>query len=215
MVGYAGVHMGVGFYNSVSYPYPQPYPHPYYPYPYPYGPHYAVAMDFPPYMGYVHHHDVYFVDAHVVHHHKYFAGSKSFIWVDASPESTIPHHAIIGGKEPNSQQALYICRAEYLDGVHPGRLDNGKCTFTYHGNEIRANRYQLLVSKNPMRWLSASFGEIPRHSIAAGRDHGKPLYICQATYQGGKLPGKVIGEDCHIGYQGRVIALPHYKVLTA
>lgn len=175
--------------------------------------YYAVPMHIPVYVAYMaNHHDVYPVYAHNNPHRSV---NRQHLWVNASTGSPIPDHAVVGGKEPISKQTLYVCRAPYLGGTHPGKLQNGKCTFTYHGNEIRTDRYQLLVSKRPMRWSPASFGKIPAHSILAGRDNGKPLYICQAKYQDGQLPGKVIGEDCHIGYEGRVIAVPHYQVLVA
>lgn len=187
---------GSGYYSSITRPQ---------------GQHYSVGMNIPTYMGYMaNQSDNYYLYARA-HQHAY----PQHLWVNAFTGSPLPNHTIIGGEQPGTKRILYICRANYLGGVHPGKLHSGKCTFTYHGNEIRTNRYQLLVSNHPMHWSPASFGRIPPNSILAGNDSGNPLYICQANYQDGRLPGKVIGEDCHIGYEGRVIAVPHYQVLVS
>lgn len=185
-----------GYYSSIDRPQSQ---------------HFSVAMNIPAYMGYrANQNDQYIVYARARKH-----AYRQLLWVNAATGSPVPSHTLIGGEQPGTKQVLYICRANYLGGMHPGKLQKGKCTFTYHGNEIRTNHYQLLVSNKPARWSPASFGKIPPHSILGGNDSGKPLYICQANYQDGRLPGKVIGEDCHIGYEGRVIAIPHYQVLVS
>lgn len=180
----------------------------------PNGQNFYVALNMPPYMGYVDTHPTYFVAANQRHYHHHY-GKRYPLWVDAFTGSMLPHHAVIGGEQPGSNHTLFICRADYLGGVHPGKLHNGKCTFTYHGNEIRTNQYQVLVSRHPLHWLSASFGMIPSNSIVGGHEEGNPFYVCQADYLGGKVPGKMIGNQCHIGYEGREITTPYYQLLVA
>lgn len=193
----------------------------------PSGPSVSFGMSFPAHVGYVSYNEgPYFVPMqsyrfYHVHHYYHYPViypnryPKQQLWVNTATGTKLPHHTIVGGEQPGDKSPLYICRAEYLGGTHPGKLEQGKCNFTYHGNEIRTDRYQVLVSESPLRWKAASFGNVPPHSIVGGRDHGNPLYICQANYQNGRIPGKLIGETCHIGYQGQVIAMSKYHVLVA
>lgn len=202
------VHHGApGYYSSLSRPESGYYSHPELH-------HYVIAMNAPAYMGYVTHHTTYYTHTHARPYYTTHS-SPTHVWVSTKTGTPLPDHAIVGGQEPKTKQALYVCRADYLGGTHPGKLEHGKCTFTYHGNEIRTDHYQLLISEHPLRWLPASYGAIPPHAIKAGKDKGAPLYICQANYHDGLIPGKVVGEYCHIGYEGRVINVPYYQVLVS
>lgn len=133
-------------------------------------------------------------------------------WIDAFPGSPLGPEVVMGGGE--SGRIYYICHAPYQGGVHPGKIVKGRCNFSWGGREIATNQYQVLVSHNPLSFRAAGLGYVPPNAIPGGYENGKPLYICQAEYNGGMHPGKIIGENCNIAWGGREILLPHYNVLV-
>lgn len=139
---------------------------------------------------------------------------RGIAWVEMRPGYPLPPTAVIGGYEPNQQLSLYVCRGNYNGAMHPGKLIGGKCNIGWGGNEIRLGRYQVLVSRRPLNWIPANGGFIPANAIQAGVENGKPLYVCQATFNGGLHPGKLIGQTCNIGWGGKEILMPTYNVLV-
>ncbi len=139
------------------------------------------------------------------------APSKTWRWVDVAANQPIPPRAVVGGYERGAP--LFICHAEYLNGMHPGKIVGGNCNISYNGSEMPMTRYQVLVSQTPPHWLNSN-GNIPPIAIRGGHENGQPLIICQADYAGGVHPGKLIGNNCDIGYGGREISLPNYRLLV-
>ena len=67
-------------------------------------------------------------------------------WVKAS-NGYIPDNAVvIGGREANGQ-ILFICRANYRGGVHPGKIrtEFGGCNIPWGGKEIVVRDYEVLT----------------------------------------------------------------------
>lgn len=50
---------------------------------------------------------------------------------------------VLGGQE--NGKGLFICRAAYQNGLHPGKIVNGKCNFGWGGSEIIMSNFQVLV----------------------------------------------------------------------
>lgn len=67
-------------------------------------------------------------------------------WVQFSSQSPIPNGAYNGGHEANGSP-LYMCRAAFNGGVHPGKLgpSTGGCNITYGGVEHTIYEFELLV----------------------------------------------------------------------
>ena len=65
-------------------------------------------------------------------------------WVKAR-NGEIPANAVIGGEE--NGQPLYIARAMYKGGIHPGKIGKGwkGCNISYGGLEIESKEYEILV----------------------------------------------------------------------
>ena len=62
-------------------------------------------------------------------------------------------------------------------------------------------------------WVSPVNGAIPAGAVVAGQEpNGAPLFACHASYQGGVQPGKVVANNCNIGYGGAEIRVPTYQV---
>ncbi len=63
-------------------------------------------------------------------------------WV-AAANGSIPGGALVGGQEPGRQ--LYICRAQYAGGVHPGKVVGRNCNIGYGGSEVLLSTYEVMV----------------------------------------------------------------------
>lgn len=140
--------------------------------------------------------------------------SNHMEWVRMHTGDRLPHHAVASGTQPNPPATLFVCRANYRGGVHPGKLFDGRCNISWGGSEVTLSQYEVLVSRKSLSWVSASFGAIPPRAIQGGYQHDGPLYICQASYNGGIHSGKVVGQNCNFGWGGKEISVPYYKVLV-
>jgi len=61
----------------------------------------------------------------------------------------LPTNAVKGGVDQNGKVPLYICRAHHINGVHPGKLLNGKCNIGWGGSEVVLHRFEVLVLAEP------------------------------------------------------------------
>lgn len=78
----------------------------------------------------------------------------------------------------------------------------------------KLDRASLLPS---IQWFSATNGSVPKAAIRGGQErNGTPLYVCVAPHQGGLHPGKVTPnlQGCMIGYSGKEVKVPRYRVAT-
>lgn len=144
------------------------------------------------------------------HHHH-----DDLEWVTIDRGDRLPRNIVTGGYQSNPPATLYVCRAPYRGGAHPGKLYNGACNFGWGGSEIvEPSRYEVLTSRRTLRWVPASYGAVPPRAIEGGYQHDARLYICQARYRGGMHPGKLYKESCLIGWGGEEVGIPEYYVLT-
>ena len=149
------------------------------------------------------------------HHTVFLSDQIGPHWVDELNGYPLPAQAVLGGGENKPPRMLYVCRASYQGGLHPGKIVDGNCNIGWGGAEIRLPRYQVLVSNtHRYRWAPAD-GSFPPNTVDGGFDNGQRLYICQANWEGGLHPGKVYGANCNIGYGGKEISLPNYNILLA
>ena len=140
-------------------------------------------------------------------------------WVPSSG-GQIPPGAVKGGKEPPpGEEDLYVCRAQFKNGIHPGkvRLAFGGCNISWGGKEYTIHDYQVLTGS--FRWLSAKGGEIPAGALKAGKEDPpgrEDLYVCRARFKNGVHPGKVRREfgGCNIGWGGTEQVISDYEVLV-
>jgi hypothetical protein len=135
---------------------------------------------------------------------------------------SVPLDAIIGGTEPDGTR-LYICRAFFNGGLHPGRVRPGLagCDIGWGGVEHLVPFYQVLVP----RWRSAINGNVPTGAYSYGFEAPDPgnnfigpaLYPCRAFLNGGLHPGKVRPgfTGCYVGWGGKEISVNPYEVLIA
>ncbi len=128
-------------------------------------------------------------------------------------DGAVPSGTVYGGKQTN--QYLAICRAWHQNGLHPGKVVGRNCNIAWGGREITVPSYEVLVGNaQDLRFTAASNGAVPANPVPGGQEPGRRLYICVAEYNGGTHPGKVVGQGCEIGWGGRGVSLPRYRVLT-
>jgi hypothetical protein len=159
--------------------------------------------------------DAAYTTVEVVPGHRHRYHRTPLQWVDMVRGQPLPPGAVLGGNQPVPPYNLYVCRGEYQDGVHPGKIvAAGFCNISYDGDEVSLPTYQVLVSNVRLGWVPASYGHIPMNAVAGGYEADSTLYICKARYHGGDQTGKVVGQNCNISWNGREITIPHYQVLV-
>jgi len=67
---------------------------------------------------------------------------------EKAQDGAIPEGAIAAGHESN-ETVLFVARAEYEGGVHPGKVrpEFGGANIPYGGQEIKVNPYEVLVTR--------------------------------------------------------------------
>jgi DM9 repeat len=148
------------------------------------------------------------------HHHHHHQQYPYYQWVDMSQGYPLPMNAVQGGFQPHPRSSLFVCRASYMNGMHPGKVFKGLCNISWGGREIPIRDYQVLVSNGPLSWQPGQYGSLPANAIQGGDYDGGPLYICQTVYGGGTHPGKLVNGTCNIGWGGREVASSYYNVLV-
>ncbi len=138
-------------------------------------------------------------------------------WVKASGGS-IPDGAVAQGHE-NNGESLWVCRANYNGGVHPGKVRAafGGANIPYGGREVKVLEYEVLMDAGV--WVADSGGKIPPGAAPWGHEaNGEALFVARAAHlNGGDLhPGKIRGEfgAANIPYGGKEIKMIIYEVLV-
>ncbi len=125
----------------------------------------------------------------------------------------IPHRAFVGGQERD--MILYVCQGYYRDGVQPGKVVAGNCNIPWNGREIVLNNFKVLVGEG-LYWRPGRYGRIPHNAVVGGMIHGRPLYVCHASYgRRGVHPGKLWENTCYISYGGQEIPMNDYEILVS
>lgn len=140
-----------------------------------------------------------------------FQGSSSrraYDWVPSEEGQPVPRDAVRGGRE--RQDTLYVCRAAYQGGLHPGKLLAGKCLIGYGGKEVGLSRYEVLVGAREGMW--APPGRNFEGALEGGREDGRVLLLCRADYSGALHPGKVVSGVCNFGYGGKEVSAREFEV---
>ena len=139
---------------------------------------------------------------------------------------------VLAGSEPtaNGSRDLFICRAGRGSTTHPGKIVAGNCNYTFAGKEYEARSFELLsLPPDSYTWQNrADFegknyntkvrdGQSP--AVIAGQEsrddrYGGQLLVCRAKYRDGWHPGKVVINDCMIGYGGKEVQIGDYQVLV-
>ncbi len=139
-------------------------------------------------------------------------------WIPIAVGQPIPVNAAVGGAEQG--QSLYLCRGNYKNGQHPGKVVKGNCNITWGGKEIPLVGQGFSVYLGEVRWENKVSGTASGSStaIVGGTENGGPLYMCQARFSLqpgsvlGTYPGKIVLNRCHVGYAGVEYFVDDYTI---
>jgi hypothetical protein len=141
-------------------------------------------------------------------------------WMPATAGNVPPGAFVAGTEAPPKGGNTYICRAQFHDGLHPGKLrpDFKGCNIGWGGVEYSVQNYQVLIGKD-FKWVLASSGKIADDAVHGGEEHppGKEeLFICRANYKNGVHPGKIrpAFRGCAIGFGGKELTISQYEILV-
>lgn len=74
--------------------------------------------------------------------------------------------------------------------------------------------YCVFASANAdLRWIKYT-GDIPKNAVTGGYEEGRVLYICQARFNNGLHPGKIVEHGCNIGWGGSEHTIRNFKILV-
>ncbi len=149
----------------------------------------------------------------------------------------IPESALVAGRGAHGEN-LFICRAEFEGGIHPGKISHGMvgCAVPWGSREHLLDHYDILLAAigdrgtpesepgfltesdtvSIVSWESADRGRIPQSAVVAGREaHGESLFICRAEFEGGIHPGKIYRTgNCLVPGSGLENHMDQYEVLV-
>lgn len=130
-------------------------------------------------------------------------------WVGS--DRALPNGAVRAGHAPAGD--IFICRAQYRDGMHPGKLVGGRCLIGWGGRELDVVPYEVLVMSGG-KWQPTSSGHIPRRAVVGGYTTSGGLLICRSRLPDGVHPGKVFQGECHVGWDGQEMIMDPFEVLV-
>lgn len=141
-------------------------------------------------------------------------------WIRVESGQPLPSNAILGGVELSGQNngaALYVCRAEYNGGVHPGKLISGFCNIGFAGQETVLSNYQVATGKGS--WAKPRNGYA--QALIGGQEASRALYVCRANFREylqsasinhGRHPGKIVDGRCNFGFGGEEKSSDDFEV---
>ncbi|KAL0948489.1 hypothetical protein HGRIS_011056 [Hohenbuehelia grisea] len=151
-----------------------------------------------------------------------------FLWVKAHG-GFHPQNAIKGGEDtsgPNQNGPLYVARAPYKGGIHPGKSNAFFGCFIPYGDkeiEFKDGYEELTGPQDAITWIDASgrfsydfVGDrVP--FVAGHEENGTPLFIVQADLGSGRGVhcGKTSpGELALISYAGEQLMINNYRIMV-
>lgn len=122
-------------------------------------------------------------------------------------------NAVYGGQVGNTRQA--VCRAQFQDGVHPGKYFNGQCNIGWGGKEVALTKdYQVLVNAQPQqaKYLTQRWNAVGE-GFVGGAVGDTPLRVCQTWAADGTHLGKVWQGRCYYSWGGEERSDINYGML--
>ncbi len=137
----------------------------------------------------------------------------------------------------NFDGPVNICQANYSGGLHPGQLTKEGCRITYAWKAYNENNFNILASNETPDWKDQSalyqyrqhpwpvyggvgpmiiVGPINKSGpqpVIGGHENGRNLYVCRCMYKESVHVGKVVANECNIGFKGQEVRVPDYEVL--
>lgn len=137
--------------------------------------------------------------------------SPALAWAHGVVSHDPPEGVIVAGWEDN--HPLYLCRAPYADGLHPGKVVGGMCMIGYGGAEQAIPNFEWGLASG--FWASPTGGLA--NPLIGGQENGQARMVCKARYIDGAgvdrgwHPGKVINGNCNITWGGSEIPIAVFR----
>lgn len=106
----------------------------------------------------------------------------------ASPAGASP---MLSANAPFRVVPLMACRAAWRGNLQIGEVRDGGCAFGFGGQQVVADRYEVLMASPWMTWAPAVPLALGGLAIAGGNENGDKLYVCRAAAAGGLHIGKI------------------------
>lgn len=137
-------------------------------------------------------------------------------WVSANC-CHIPEGAILAGEDIDCN-TMYVCRADHLNEVIPGKQlpNKGEAYICHAGKEHAKHRVEVLCNGNTS-WVETSGCCIPDNAVPAGHTEcGETLYIGRTQHECSLTIGKVHPSHgvLYIPFGGKEIAYREYEILV-
>jgi hypothetical protein len=136
-------------------------------------------------------------------------------WQSREAGSPIPAGAIRTG------EALYVCRAQLPDGVHPGVTSGGPCLIPQKGKVQEFPKHEIAAGGG-VEWRAADWVNAV---VGGSQGRNGDVYICRAqipgasggsVHAGGKAyrTGNHAGH-CYLAHDGREVDVTAFELLVA
>ncbi len=141
------------------------------------------------------------------------------IWAAAGAQPPQGSQVLMGGFASGQPGGpLPVCRAAHQNGVHPGKFWQGRCYIGWGGQEVAAEKFEMLFFRpapnlGQVSWVNAG-GPTPPNAVVGGQEPGRQLGVCRTLAPNGWHPGKLIDGRCSIGFDGREVMAPQYQLLV-
>lgn len=130
----------------------------------------------------------------------------------ASPAGASP---VLTDAAPFRVTPLVACRAAWRGTLQVGEVRDGGCTFGFGGQQVMADRYEVLITSPWMTWAPAVPLALGGIAIGGGSENGDKLYICRAAVAGGLHIGKIKQSalGCNVTDGRREIIAKRFELL--
>ncbi|HEX7708671.1 MAG TPA: DM9 repeat-containing protein [Thermoanaerobaculia bacterium] len=141
-----------------------------------------------------------------------------YAWVSPGQLGGNFSRVVVGGQEGSTP--LYVCRAPYVNGYHPGKYIGGRCNIGWGTSEhALTDNIQVLVNmlQTPNESLLLGFPQNwlgPETQLGFDGGTQDKLRVCRASYNNGLHPGKEWDNKCFIGWGGNAVPITPYQVLS-
>ena len=136
---------------------------------------------------------------------------RDLIWRQTH-RGVLPPEAVMGGQV--GYRPLYVCRARYRDGVHPGKLWLGRCHLGWGGGEYILDEFEVLIRSSSVIWVAARAQALPAECLGSTPESGGQGCICRGRHGEGLFAGQVREGRCQVTYQGKAVPLENFEVLV-
>jgi hypothetical protein len=138
------------------------------------------------------------------------------VLVGAARWGTPGEAAVVGGQFDG--YALPICRAEYRNGLHPGKVEGSRCSIAWNGREARLDSYEVLYPEKAASqrdWIACAeenqvcrFDGVREVRYGAGTRHVRRSFSGAAPCNNAAFGDPAPGEPKRCEFSRTLIALP-------